>query len=156
MNYLNILVIYLLYIKYIIEYIALKYHPKGLYSKEEIINRFVAIIEVLEEKPNARLDAIIEYEIKKIKSKNTLTISSNKDFPFVERTVEIVVKAIKKAYDYMNGNDIIEEETISENIINSFEIYFNSLHNENMKIESIDKSTIYKSYYKIQFKEVNN
>ena len=73
----------------------------------------------------------------------------------VERTVEIVVKAIKKAYDYMNGNDIIEEDTISENIINSFEIYFNSLHNENMKVESIDKSTIYNGYYKIQFKELD-
>lgn len=148
--------IFLLYIEYIIEYISLKYRTNGLYSKDEIINRFEAIIDVLDDKPNARLDAIFEYEIKKIKSKNTLAISSNKDFPLVERTVEIVVKAIKKAYDYMNGNDIIEEDTISENIINSFEIYFNSLHNENMKVESIDKSTIYNGYYKIQFKEVNN
>ena len=67
--------IFLLYIEYIIEYITLKYRTNGLYSKDEIINRFEAIIDVLEDKPNARLDAIFAYETEKLKNNNLESFS---------------------------------------------------------------------------------
>lgn len=67
--------IFLLYIEYIIEYITLKYRTNGLYSKDEIINKFEAIIDVLEDKPNARLDAIFAYETEKLKNNNLESFS---------------------------------------------------------------------------------
>ena len=90
--------VFLLYIKNIIEYISLKYQSNGsLYSKEEIINIFEAIIDVLKEKPSARLDAIFEYEIQKIKSKtkhpNYIYIPiSNSHIDNVEESLRIYLR----------------------------------------------------------------
>ena len=54
--------IFLKYVESVIEYIALKYRPSGVYSKQEILDKFTTIIDVLAEKPDARLDAVFKYE----------------------------------------------------------------------------------------------
>ena len=72
--------IFLLYIKNIIDYISIKYKTKYLYSKQDIINRFATIIDVLVEKSDARLDAIFAYE--KFMISNKLSISDKSPFVF--------------------------------------------------------------------------
>ena len=47
--------------------------------------------------------------------------------------------------------------TLTNNIIETFKIYFNALPNENMSIENIEEdNTPYKSNYRIIFKESTN
>ena len=77
--------IFLLYIKNIIDYISIKYKTKYLYSKQDIINRFATIIDVLVEKSDARLDAIFAYE--KFMISNKLSISDKSPFVFYYNTI---------------------------------------------------------------------
>ena len=134
--------VFLLYIENIIDYISLRYQTNGVYSKQEIIDRFSAIIDVLAEKPNARLDAVFEYEIAKIKSEKPM-LGYTKTYPQTLRSIEMSVK------ETMN----IKEENINANIVETFTLYFRSLPNERYEIDTIQKgSSNYEKSYKITFK----
>ena len=134
--------VFLLYIESIIDYISLKYQTNGVYSKYEIIEKFSAIIDVLAEKLDARLDAIFEYEIAKIKSEKPI-LGYTKTYPKTLREIEIWYREKNK----------IEEVDINANIIKTFTLYFKSLPNEIYEIDTIQKgSSDYVKSYKITFK----
>ena len=134
--------VFLLYIESIIDYISLKYQTNGVYSKYEIIEKFSAIIDVLAEKLDARLDAIFEYEIAKIKSEKPI-LGYSKTYPKTLRKIEMLYREINN----------IEEVDINANIIKTFTLYFKSLPNEIYEIDTIQKgSSDYEKSYKITFK----
>ena len=114
--------IFLLYIESIIDYISLRYQTNGVYSKQEIIDRFSAIIDVLAEKPNARLDAVFAYESEKMKN-----ISINKT-PIVINSYLISITSFPNIKDglrhYLNKIDK-NLDVKSENVLNyyKFTIY---------------------------------
>lgn len=134
--------IFLLYVESLIDYIAIKYRPSGVYTKQEILDKFVAILDVLAEKPNARLDAVFEYEIAKIKSVKPM-LGYTKTYPQLLRSIEI----------WYREKENIKEENINANIIETFTLYFKSLPNEIYEIDTIQKgSADYEKSYKITFK----
>jgi hypothetical protein len=112
------------------------------YTKQEILEKFTAIIEVLAEKPNARLDAVFEYEIAKIKSEKPI-LGYTKTYPKTLRKIEMLYREIKN----------IKEDDINANIRETFTLYFKSLPNEIYEIDTIQKgSSDYVKSYKITFK----
>ena len=134
--------IFLLYIESLIDFIAIKHKTTGIYRKKEILEKFAAIIEVLAEKPNARLDAVFEYEIAKIKSEKPI-IGYTKTYSKTLRKIEMLYREINN----------IKEDDISANIRETFTLYFKSLPNEIYEIDTIQKgSSDYEKSYKITFK----
>jgi hypothetical protein len=134
--------IFLLYIESLIDFIAIKHKTTGVYTKQEILEKFTAIIEVLAEKPNARLDAVFEYEIAKIKSEKPI-LGYTKTYPKTLRKIEMLYREIKN----------IKEDDINANIRETFTLYFKSLPNEIYEIDTIQKgSSDYVKSYKITFK----
>jgi hypothetical protein len=134
--------IFLLYIESLIDFISLKYNTTGVYTKQEILEKFAAIIEVLAEKPNARLDAVFEYEIAKIKSEKPI-LGYTKTYPKTLRKIEMLYREINN----------IKEDDINANIRETFTLYFKSLPNEIYEIDTIQKgSSDYVKSYKITFK----
>ena len=116
--------VFLLYIESIIDYISLKYQTNGVYSKYEIIEKFSDMIDVLAEKPNARLDAIFAYEKKLLISR---FIKPNKD------SLIFYYNSIVKESVENNIKETLEEYFKKINISPEFSIIIDEKNNHNVR-----------------------
>ena len=116
--------VFLLYIESIIDYISLKYQTNGVYSKYEIIEKFSDMIDVLAEKPNARLDAIFAYEKKLLISR---FIKPKKD------SLKFYYNSIVKDSVENNINESLEEYFKKINISPEFSKIIDEKNNHNVR-----------------------
>lgn len=107
-----------------IDYISLKYKSKHLYTRQDIISRFSAIIDIFVEKPDARLDAIFAYEKKLLISR---FIKPNKN------SLIFYYNSIVKESVENNIKETLEEYFKKINISPEFSIIIDEKNNHNVR-----------------------
>ena len=108
--------IFLKYVESVIEYTRLKYQSSGIYTKHEILDKFAAIIGVLAEKSDARLDAVFEYEITKmkLKIKNPKYVYIPISNPYIDN-IEETLRIYLENINVLKGQKLIRVKFIKRN-----------------------------------------